>query len=273
MNNEAKYKKFLLSLVKRAGDAIIKDYNNPDSARVKLKTPRDLVTAADLKSEKIIISAIKKNFPGHRILSEESGLTEELKMTKKTKGTENPGDYLWIVDPLDGTTNFFMHNPLWSVSIALAYKRKLIIGAIYAPLQKELFYACLGRGAYLNGKRIKINNSPLKPLHAFCNGRDNKNIKRVIKYFSYNKLHSLDCRQLGSAALELAYVAAGRLSSFMIPGAWDWDAAAGVLLVREAGGKVTDFSGKNWRIGGKNILAAAAKLHAPILKVIKRDKI
>ncbi len=260
-NSLAKYEKFLLRIAKRAGDAIVKDYQKLDYSQVRLKTPRDLVTAADLRSERIIIGAIKKNFPDHQILSEESGRTDK------------KGDYLWIVDPLDGTTNFFMHNPLWSVSIALAYKGKIVLGAIYAPLQKELFHAILGQGAYLNNKKIRVNNSPIKTLNAFCHGRETGNIKRMIKYFSYQKQHSLDCRQIGSAAIEMAYVAAGRLSSLMIPGTWDWDVAAGALLVREAGGKVTDFKGRDWQIGEKDILAAAPKIQTQVLKIIKQNKI
>ncbi len=261
MDKFAKYKSVLLKTIKQAGDAIIKDYKHLDASQVKLKTPRDLVTAADLRSEKIILSALKKNFPGQQILSEESG------RTNKT------GDYLWIVDPLDGTTNFFMHNPLWSVSIALAYKGELVLGAVYAPLQKELFHAALGQGAYLNNKRIAVNDSPIKALNAFCHGREIKDIKRMLKYFSYQKQHALDCRQLGSAAIEMAYVASGRLSSIMIPGTWAWDVAAGALLVKEAGGKVTDFQGRDWRIEKRDILAAAPKTHTRILKIIKQNKI
>lgn len=260
-DNLARYEKFLLKIIRQAGNAIIKDYQKLDYSQVKLKTPRDLVTAADLRSEKIIMNAIRKSFPEHQILSEESGQTNK------------KNDYLWIVDPLDGTTNFFMHNPLWSVSIALAYKGKIVLGAIYAPLQKELFHAVLGQGAYLNNKKIRVNDSPIKTLNAFCNGREIKNIKRVIKYFSYQKQHSLDCRQLGSAAIEMAYVAAGRLSSLMIPGTWDWDIAAGTLLVREAGGKVTDFKGQDWKIGEKDILAASGKIQAQVLNIIKKNKI
>lgn len=253
----AKYKKFLLSTIKQAGDAIINDYKNLDNSQIKLKTPRDLVTVADLHSEKIILTAIKEIFPDHQILSEESG------------ASKNKGDYQWIVDPLDGTTNFVMHNPLWSISIALAYKGEIILGAIYAPLQKELFYAVLGQGAYLNNERIHVNNTPIRAIHAFCSGREAGNIERMIKYFTYQKRNSLDCRQLGSAAIELAYVAAGRIASIIIPGAWVWDVAAGALLVKEAGGKVTDFAGHDWKISERRILAADSKSHAKILKTLE----
>ena len=261
MDQLTRYRDIMLAVIKQAGDAIAKDYENRDKLHAKLKNPRDLVTAADLKSEKIIINVIKENFPGQQILSEESGQSGKA------------GDYLWIIDPLDGTTNFFMHNPLWSVSIALAYKGEIIIGATYAPVQKELFHAVLGQGAYLNGRKIAVDDSLIKPLNAFCHGRETANIRRMLKYFGYQKLHSLDCRQLGSAAIEMAYVAAGRLSSLMIPGGWPWDIAAGALLVREAGGLVTSFSGKVWNIKERDVLAAAPKAHGKILKIIKKIKI
>lgn len=261
MDQLTKYLDIILATIRQAGDTIAKDYENRNNLRARMKQPRDLVTAADIKSEKIIIGAIKKNFPGQQILSEESGLTGK------------PSDYLWIIDPLDGTTNFFMHNPLWSVSIALAYKGEIMIGATYAPMQGELFHAVLGQGAYLNGRKIVVDDSLIKPLNAFCHGRETGNIRRMLKYFEYQKLHSLDCRQLGSAAIEMAYVAAGRLSSLMIPGGWPWDIAAGALLVREAGGKITDFSGEDWNLKERDVLAAAPQAHGKILKIIKKIKI
>lgn len=261
MTDRQKLKNILISTIKRAGNALIKDYETLDRGHVKLKTKRDLVTAADLKSEKIIMAALKKNFPNHQILSEESGLTSK------------PGDYLWIIDPLDGTTNFYIHNPLWSVSIALAYRGEVILGAIYAPLQKELFFAEKGRGAYLNNKKIVVKKSVKKIINAFCHGREIKNIKRIIKYFAHQKLHALDCRQLGSAAIETAYVAAGRITSLLIPGVWPWDVAAGTLLVREAGGCVTDFKGRDWRIKNRDILATNGKVHQEMLRIIKKMKI
>ncbi len=257
MDNLSKLKSVLIGTIKAAGLAIIKDYNDLDMKSVKLKSARDLVTGADLKSEKIILDKIKASFPDHQILSEESG-----RSGKKS-------DYLWIIDPLDGTTNFFMHNPLWSVSIGLAYKGKMIMGAVYAPMQKELYHAVLGQGAYLNNKKITVNNDPIKSLNAFCHGREIKNIQRMVKYFAYQKEHSLDCRQIGSAAIETAYVAAGRLSSILIPGAWPWDVAAGTILIREAGGKVTDFNGREWNHAERDYLGASQKSHKKILKIIK----
>lgn len=257
-----KLKSVAIAAAKKAGVKLLKEYKNFDRSKVKLKAHHEILTRADLASEKIIISEIRKNFPEHRILSEEAGLNK-----KKS-------DYLWIVDPLDGTTNFSMHNPLWSISIALSYKNKIILGVIYAPFLGELYIAEKSQGARLNNKKIMVskNIKTDKVLNTFCHARDDYYVRQAIKYFSYQKLHGLDCRQLGSAALELAYVAAGRVESIAIPGANSWDVAAGVLLAREAGGKVTDFFGHEWNLGSKNILASNGRVHGEILRVIKKVK-
>ena len=258
INERTKAKRVLLSVIKQAGASLLKDYKNHNQKGARLKGGRDLVTAADLKSEKIIIASLRHNFPQHQILSEEAGLSAKHE------------DYLWIIDPLDGTTNFYIHNPLWSVSIALAYKGKLILGAIYAPFLDELYFAEAGRGAYLNGQKISVKNDELNSINAFCHGRETKNIKRALKYFSYQKLHALDCRQLGSAAIEMAYVACGRIASLFIPGVWSWDVAAGALLVHEAGGRVTDFKGRDWLIEERDLLATNRKIHQAVLETIKK---
>lgn len=230
--NQKRLKAALLRSVRAAGRSLTADYRRFKQSEARLKNKRDLVTPADLRSERIILASIRKDFPDHQILSEEAGLKQRA------------GDYLWIIDPLDGTTNFYIHNPLWCVSIGLAYRGELIMGAIYAPLLDELYFAASGEGAYLNGRRIQTTAGGTKHINAFCHGSGQRNIRRAIKYHSHQKLHALDCRQLGSAAIELAYVAAGRLASLFIPGTWPWDVAAGALLVREAGGVVTDFSGR-----------------------------
>ncbi|MCK5062128.1 inositol monophosphatase [Candidatus Parcubacteria bacterium] len=252
-------KKIAIEAIKKAGKRLLKEYKSFNRESVKLKSKYEIVTKADLISEKIIINAISRNFPVHRILSEESGRTK------------NKSDYLWIIDPLDGTTNFSFHNPLWSVSIGLAYKDELILGLIYAPVQDELFIAEKTKGARLNGKKIKVSKSKEKKLiHAFCHGQQERDIKLALKYYNYQKLHSFDCRQLGSAAIELAYVACGRLESIMIPGAHSWDVAGGILMVREAGGKVTDFKGNDWALDSRDMLASNGKEHKKLLEAINR---
>lgn len=256
MNN--KIKKTATAATKKAGELALREYKNFDRGTIKLKSRHEILTKIDLASEKIIISEIKSNFPEHRILSEEAGQTK------------NISDYLWIIDPIDGTTNFSMHNPLWSISIALAFKNEIIFGIIYAPCLGELFIAEKDKGATLNNKKISVSKiKDGKVLNTFCHSSRKKDIKKAIKYFSYQKLHGLDCRQMGSAAIELAYVACGRIESIVIPGANSWDVAAGALAVREAGGAATDFSGNPWKIDSADIVASNGLVHKNILEAIK----
>ena len=249
----------------KSGGILIKKYEKFKRSSVKLKSQREIVTQADLLSEKIIINQIKKNFPEHQILSEESGRTN-----KKS-------DYLWILDPIDGTTNFSMHNPLWSISLSLAYRGKIILGLVYAPILNELYLAEKNKDTKLFnpaknklGKKLKVSNTNQgKILNTFCHGSSTKDTKRAIKYYTKQKTTGFDCRQLGSAAIELAYVASGRIESIVIPGANSWDVSAGVLLVRGAGGQVTDFKGKPWTLDSKDIIASNKKIHSNLLKILK----
>ncbi|MBU0897526.1 MAG: inositol monophosphatase [Patescibacteria group bacterium] len=252
-----KIQNIAVDIAKEAGKVLFREYQIFDRANVSLKSGHDILTKADLLSEEIILKRIGQNFPNYDVVSEERG---EIKNSSK---------FCWYVDPLDGTTNFSMHNPLWSISLALAKDNEIIFGLVYAPVLDELYLANLGKGASLNGRSISISSVNLKKvLHTYCHGNGLANIKQAVKYYSHQKLNELDCRQMGSAAIELAYVAKGRVESFVAPGANDWDVAAGVLLVREAGGKVTDFKGKPWRLGSGDIIASNGKVHKQILGVI-----
>ena len=248
-----------------AGKELYQRFLKFDRGTVKFKSGHEIVTQADLASEKIILKKIKSNFPDHRILSEESG------------DTKKNSDYLWVVDPLDGTTNFSMHNPLWSISIAVLYKRKVFLGLVYAPFLDELFLAEMGKGSKLyspakntRGKKLKVSGvRENRVLNTFCHGTSEKDIQKTLDYYRKQKLNDLDCRQLGSAAIELAFVAAGRVESIVIPGAHAWDVAAGVLLVRESGGKVTDASGKPWSLNSQDMVATNGRVHKQVLEVLK----
>ena len=252
------FKKVIIKVVRKTGKELLKKFQNFDRAKIEIKSHHEILTQADLKSEKMIISEIKKKFPDHQILSEESG------------DNEKKSDYLWIIDPIDGSTNFSIHNPLWAISIGLSYKGKIILGVVYAPFLDEIFVAEKGKGAYLNGKKIKVSDIKTgKVINAYCHGNREKDIKRALKYYQAQKLKQLDCRQLGSASIELAYVAVGRIESIVIPGAHSWDVAAGILLVREAGGRVTDFEGKDWTLSSYDMVASNNKVHEGILKVLK----
>ncbi len=249
------------------GKKLLKIYDSYDRREALLKSKHEIVTKADFFSEKLIIKTIKRNFPEHRILSEEAGLSENDK---------NKFEYLWIIDPIDGTTNFSMHNPIWCISVALTkYNKKKktyesVLGFIYAPVTDEFYFAEKEKGAFLNGKKIKVSRKKKdKVLNTFCHGADEASIKKAVKYHAAQKLNGFDCRQMGSAALELAYVASGRIESLMIPGVKSWDVAAGALLVREAGGRVTDFDNKYWQTEKSDILASNGLVHNEILRVVR----
>ena len=259
MKKKIDYKKIISEAVLEAGKIVLFEYRIFDRTKAMLKAQQELVTKADLASERVIISSIKKHFPEHHIVSEEAG--DNLRQS----------DYSWIIDPIDGTTNFTMHNPLWAISVALAHKDEIILGIVYAPVLNEMFIAEKKKGSRLNGKRIKVSKfKEGKIINTCCSGRKRENVKQMVDYFSRQKLEGSGCYLLGSAALEMAYVASGRIESLFIPGAHSWDVAAGALLVREAGGRVSDFSGKDWRVGSKDIIATNGIVHGDVLKVAKK---
>jgi len=252
-----KIKNIAINAVKKSGKMLLKEYSKFDRQSIKLKPNNEILTKCDLQSEEIILGEIKRNFPLDGIISEERGAI---------KGVS---DLTWILDPIDGTTNFTFHNPLWCISLALAKGDELILGLIYAPFIDELFMAVKGDGAKLNGRPIKVSDlKDGKVLNTYCHGREIKDIKKALKYCAKQKTSYKDCRQMGSAAIELAYVAAGRVESFVAPGDKLWDVAAGVLLVKEAGGQVTDFKGKTWQFNSSDIVASNGLVHKDILKAL-----
>jgi len=251
-------KNFIIQLAKTAGDKINQSFNKDKIIKVKKKS--QVVTQADLIADKIIVSALKKKFPTHNILSEES---KHKKLDSK---------YLWVIDPLDGTTNYTIGSPLFGVGISLFYEDQPILAVAYMPAMKELYFAQNSKGAYLNNKKIKVSkNTRLdKSFLTFCHGSSRNDIKRAMKVYNKIKLLGLDSRQLGSAAVELGFVAAGRTDCIIIPGAHPWDVGPGTLLVREAGGKVTDFFGRQWNLKSKDMVASNGKIHNQLLKFLKK---
>ena len=226
---------------------------------VKLKTPRDLVTEIDIASEKNIIHLIKKSFPDHAILSEESG---------KQSGSE----YLWIVDPIDGTTNYSIKNPFFDIAIAVAKDDEPVLAAVYAPMIDELFIAEQGKGAFMNGKRLHVSreNKLSDSLVVYCHYSSRKEVERVTRIFAKLKPLCRDFNRLRAAGVELSFVAAGRIGAYVSNGTQAWDIAAGALLVREAGGRVTDFSGNDWDITKNDMIASNGKIHRELVSILKR---
>lgn len=224
----------------------------------------DLVTEADLASEHYIIQELQKHFPNHQILSEEAGLNASAQ-----------SQYQWLVDPLDGTTNFTHQYPMVSVSIGLLIDQIPTIGVVYNPIFNELFQGAIGEGASLNGERISVSKvdhleqSLLATGFAYDRKETNDNNYRE---FCYLTNQSQGVRRGGSAALDLSYVAAGRLDGFWERGLKPWDMAAGVVLVREAGGLATSYEGNELDLVSGRILAANPHIHPHLIRELQAAK-
>jgi myo-inositol-1(or 4)-monophosphatase len=247
-----------------AGKFLTQNLGKVKDIQLKDGQEKNLVTEIDKHAEEIIVRIIKKHFPQHDILAEESGE----KFASKS-------DYKWVIDPLDGTTNFTHGFPVFCVSIALEYKGEIILGVIYDPNLDELFAAEKGNGAFLNGKRIKVSsiNSLSKSLLVTgfpYNITENPN--HAIEHFINFLMHSQAVRRMGSAAIDLAYVAAGRYEGFWEIDLHPWDMAAGLILVQEAGGTVSDFSGKPFSIYKQEMLATNGLIHSAMQNVLSFKK-
>ncbi|CAH1206565.1 Fructose-1, 6-bisphosphatase/inositol-1-monophosphatase [Paenibacillus allorhizoplanae] len=224
---------------------------------------QDLVTEVDKGSEKLIRNLIMTHFPNHSILGEE-GVEPGPEASAKALQEMSDEEYLWIVDPIDGTTNFVHGFPFFSVSIALAHKGEVIVGVVYDPSRDELFVAEKGKGAYMHGKKTEVSEDETLLTSLIATGfpadRDGAlpiNLKGVQALSP--KVRNI--RVAGSAALHLAYVAAGRLSGFWEIGLNAWDIAAGALLITESGGRVTDTEGKPYHLGVRNVMATNGHIH------------
>ena len=254
-------KKLAVVMVKEVGAFLKKNFNKYDRSKgFKIKSKSQIQLWVDRAAEQMILARIKKQFPGHKILAEESGLNKK------------HSDYYWIIDPLDGTTNYSMHLPAYGVSIALAYQGEIVLGATNIPELNELMIAEKGQGVFLNGKRVHVSKQKdaKKALLTFCHGSMINDMKRAINMYTKFKLHGLDYRQIGSSVVEFNFVATGRTEAIMLPGANLYDVAAGALFVKEAGGRVTDFNDKNWTIRSKDILASNGLVHSQVLKIINK---
>ena len=226
---------------------------------------QNLVTEYDKASEKGIISTIFKHFPHHAILAEESGETHKGK-----------SPVIWIIDPLDGTVNFARQIPVFSISIAAAIDGNVVSGVVYQPMTNELFIAEKDKGAYLNGKQIFVSKTESLGSALLATGFPydvNKNPLQCIDKFAKMQSTGVPIRRLGSAAIDLAYVAAGRFDAFWEVGLHPWDMAAGKLLVEEAGGKTSHWDGSLHTIFGyKTMLASNGRLHAAMLAHLQQNE-
>ncbi len=232
----------------------------------------DLVTEVDKGSERLIRNLVSTHFPHHSFLGEE-GVEPGPEASARALEKVSDAEYLWIVDPIDGTTNYVHGFPFYSVSIALARKGQVIVGVVYDPSRDELFVAERGKGAYVHGKRMNISGEKALRQSLVATGFPADHVAALpanLKQIQAIAPQVRNVRVAGSAALHMAYLAAGRLSGFWEIGLNAWDLAAGSLLVEEAGGRVTDQSGEPYHLGVRNVAASNGWIHGELLEALKK---
>ena len=245
-----------------AGDFIVRKINKLPDLKVEVKALNDYVSEVDREAEARIIEDLIKAFPGHSILAEESGIIE------------GKDEYRWIIDPLDGTTNYLHGFPHYAVSIACEHRGRMEHGVIYDPFKQELFTASRGDGAMLNNRRIRVTNLKTIKGALIATGFPFKNpaqLSDFLKLFNAFFTSVSDIRRAGSAALDLAYVAAGRLDGYWESGLNAWDLAAGALIVRESGGIVTDYRGDGHFLENGQVVAGNPRIIADMLRIIQQQ--
>ena len=244
-----------------AGNIIIRAYERTDTLIITEKTQNDFVTKVDLQAEQEIINTIRKSYPNHGILAEESG-------------TKPGDDYQWIIDPLDGTTNYIHKFPHFAVSIAIQHRQQLEHAVIYNPLADEMFLATRGSGARVNDRRMRVSQRSSLSGALLGTGipfREDQDLASYLTTLSALLPGTAGVRRAGSAALDLAFVAAGRLDGFWELGLKPWDMAAGILMIQEAGGIVSDIQGNNRYLETGHLITANPKVHQAMLKSIQQS--
>jgi len=251
----------MVNACRKAAKVLIRDFGEIEKLQISIKGPGDFVTASDKKVEKILIEELEKARPTYSILSEEVG---EINKDKEFK---------WIIDPIDGTANFLHGIPHFCISIGLEKNEEIVCGIIYDPIKDEMFIAEKGNGAYLNNQRMRVSaRIKLEDCIIFTGGPKHGSNNAEIAIEEYRKFSSkvlIPIRKMGSASLDMAYVAAGRCDGFWQRNLNYWDIAAGIILVKEAGGFITDFSGNDKYIKNKTILAANSKINEAMIDVLK----
>jgi len=255
-----------------AGAIINRASMDVDLLKVTAKSTNDFVTEVDQAAEAAIIETLLTAYPGHGILAEESGRTHGAKHS----------DFLWIIDPLDGTTNFIHGFPVYCVSIALAFRGKVEQAVVYDPTRNDLFIASRGRGAFLNDKRLRVSRRTRLGEALIGTGfpfRKGDNFQRYLKMFEAVAPHCAGLRRPGSAALDLCYVAAGWYDGFFETGLNPWDVAAGSLIITEAGGLIGNFTGEADFLHQREVVAGSPKIYgqlvqllSPFTRVIREDE-
>ncbi|MCK5075211.1 MAG: inositol monophosphatase [Calditrichia bacterium] len=243
---------------KLTGDFLLKELGRLSSDNITEKGLNDFVTTVDFQAEKLATDYISKQFPNHSILAEESGLSDQ----------QSP--YMWIIDPLDGTKNYIHNIPIFGVSIALMHEGEIVMGVVNHPAAGQMFWAEKDKGAYLNGERIHVSEHEQLQNALLATGFPHKKKTYILRYlqlFEQLFLSASDMRRMGSAAIDMVYVACGKMDAFFELGLSIWDLAAGEIIVREAGGRVTDFWGENNHLSSGYIIAGTPKVHKDILNL------
>jgi myo-inositol-1(or 4)-monophosphatase len=244
-----------IEIAREAGAILREGFDRPK--QISYKGEVDLVTESDKRSEELVIARLRERFPNHGIVAEEGG------------GTAAVAKYCWHIDPLDGTTNFAHGYPCFAVSIGLAEEGRPIAGAVFNPVYNELFAAARGEGAYLNGERIRVSSVERLATSLVATGFPTHQRKKSanINYYWQFTLRSHGVRRDGAAALDLCSVACGRFDAFWEFGLKSWDTTAGIVIVQEAGGRITDLEGQPYRLAGPSILATNARVHAETVQL------
>ena len=252
---------FAIQVARDAGNLLVQRLG---AAQISNKGDIDLVTEADIAAEELIIDRIRSHYPLHGILAEESGEAIQ-------QGTSR-SDWKWIIDPLDGTTNYAHGYPCFCVSIAVEHAGALEIGVVYDPMRDEMFAAERGQGATLNERRIRVSSVEELNSAMMCTGfpYDVRTRPDFARDFTNFTLHAQAVRRDGSAALDLAYIACGRFDGFWEDGLNPWDIAAGTILVSEAGGRITNYENEPLDIYTKKVVASNGRVHDAMLRLLRR---
>ncbi len=245
----------------KAARGLIRDFGEVEQLQVSIKGPGEFVSSADLKAENVLRAELGKGRPGYGFLMEESGASAGSDLRHR-----------WIVDPLDGTTNFLHGIPHWAISIALERDGEIVAGLIYEPLRDELFWAEKGAGAWVNDRRLRVSARRKLTDAVIATGMPFLERGETAKYLDTLAAvmpATSGVRRMGSAALDLAYVAAGRVDGFWEFGLRPWDIAAGIIMVREAGGHVSDLAGGQTMLASGDVLAVNDHLQEPLARLLK----
>ena len=259
----------MVKACRKSAKTLIRDFGEVEKLQVSIKGPGDFVTASDKKIEKILIEELQKARPNYSILSEEIGQIK------------NDEEFRWVIDPIDGTSNFLHGIPHFAISIGLEHNsiglehnKEIICGIVYDPIKDEMFIAEKGNGSYLNNQRIRVSARPkLKDCVIFTGGPRQSSKDKELSFLEYKNFSSIvqtPIRKMGSASLDMAYVAAGRCDGFWQRHLNYWDYAAGIIIVKEAGGFVTDFKGNNEYIENETILVTNSRINDEMVEVLKQ---